>query len=591
VTVEFVLASDESGTGEGLYIDQVRIVGTTEVDTDPIGNDTYGARHYEMKNVGQIAGLGNDDNDLHLPEAWDLVSVSPDIVVAVIDTGVDVTNPHPDLNLVTGYEPDGSVGGGYKVSDLTARYHGTAVAGNVGAVRDNSLGVFGTAPGVKIMPVYMGGEEAELASAIDVAVANGAGILSNSWHWVEASSADIENAITDALNAGRVVLFAAGNGPDREPYTYDVAFPGNLTDSTDVICVGASSPTDEHKAAASSDGYFMWGSSYIGSGPDITAPGPWSYSTDIQGDDGYNPDPSWLLPQGSLIDPADPGSEDYTPTFGGTSSATPKVAGIAALMLSANPDLTPHQVKEILRETADDIDVAGIDDKTGAGRVNAYRAVLGALMHKGLRVHYSFDGSAQDKSGNGNHGIIHGGTFTTDRFGNANSALQFDGIDDFVEIPNEGDFDLQTFTISMIIKVQSLEKENWIISKGPYFGNFTITIHDDQHAYWPGYAGFVYQTVEGNWSWLIPEYAVPVGEFFHLAVTIDPSSFKSYINGDLARTASNPSPPTMNNERVTIGAGGYYSVSNFFAGTIDDVRIYDRALSEVEIRALSNEGG
>jgi hypothetical protein len=260
-------------------------------------------------------------------------------------------------------------------------------------------------------------------------------------------------------------------------------------------------------------------------------------------------------------------------------------------MLSANPDLTPHQVKEILRETADDIDVAGIDDKTGAGRVNAYRAVLGALMHKGLRVHYSFDGSAQDKSGNGNHGIIHGGTFTTDRFGNANSALQFDGIDDFVEIPNEGDFDLQTFTISMIIKVQSLEKENWIISKGPYFGNFTITIHDDQHAYWPGYAGFVYQTVEGNWSWLIPEYAVPVGEFFHLAVTIDPSSFKSYINGDLARTASNPSPPTMNNERVTIGAGGYYSVSNFFTGTIDDVRIYDRALSEVEIRALSNAGG
>jgi len=260
-------------------------------------------------------------------------------------------------------------------------------------------------------------------------------------------------------------------------------------------------------------------------------------------------------------------------------------------MLSANPDLTPHQVKEILRETADDIDVPGVDDKTGAGRVNAYRAVLGALMHKGLRVHYSFDGSAQDKSGNGNDGIIHGGAFTTDRFGNANSALQFDGIDDFVEIPNEGDFDLQTFTISMIIKVENLEKENWIISKGPYFGNFTITIHDNQHSYWPGYAGCVYQTAEGNWSWLIPENAVPVDEFFHLAVTIDSSSFKSYINGDLARTASNPSPPRMNNERVTIGAGGYYSVSNFFIGTIDDVRIYDRALSEVEIRALSNEGG
>ena len=283
VNVEFVFPTDESGTGEGLYIDQVRIVGTTEVDTDPIGNDTYGARQYEMKNAGQIAGLGNDDNDMHVPEAWDLVSVSPDIVVAVIDTGVDVTNPHPDLTLVTGYEPDGSVGGSYKVSDGTAGYHGTAVAGNVGAIRDNSLGVSGTAPGVKIMPVYLGGDESELADAIDVAVANGADILSNSWHWIEASSSDIENAINDALNAGRVVIFAAGNGPDREPYTYDVAFPGNLTGSTDVICVGASSPTDEHKAAASSDGHFMWGSSYIGSGPDITAPSPWSYTTDIEG--------------------------------------------------------------------------------------------------------------------------------------------------------------------------------------------------------------------------------------------------------------------------------------------------------------------
>ena len=589
VHVEFALISDESGTGEGLYIDQVRIVGTTEVDTDPIGNDTYGARQYEMKNAGQIAGLGNDDNDMHVSEAWDLVSVSPHIVVAVIDTGMDLT--HPDLNRFEGYEPDGSAGGSYRASDGAARYHGTAVAGNVGAVRDNSLGVFGTAPGVKIMPVYLGGTESERANAIDVAVANGADILSNSWHWQDAPSSDIENAIIDALNAGRVVLFAAGNGPDREPYTYDVAFPGNLTGSTDVICVGASSPTDEHKAAASSDGYFMWGSSYIGSGPDITAPSPWSYTTDIQGDDGYNPDSSWLPNHGSLIDPGDPSSEDYTPTFGGTSSSTPKVAGIVALMLSANPDLTPHQVKEILRETADDIDLPGIDDKTGAGRVNAHRAVLGALIHKGLKVHYSFDGSAHDNSGNGNHGIIHGATFTTDRFGNANSALQFDGIDGFVEIPNESDFDLQTFTISMIIKIPNLEKENWMISKGPYFGNYTITINDNQYNYWPGYAGYVHQTAVGNWSSLASTSAVPVDEFFHLVVTIDSSSFKSYINGDLARTASNPSPPRMNNERVTIGAGGYYSVSDFFIGTIDDVRIYDRVLSELEIRALSNEGG
>ena len=99
------------------------------MDTQPLGNDTFGGRQYELKNVGQVAGLGTDTNDLHVPEAWGLVSVSPNIVVAVIDDGVDLT--HPDLNLVQGYDHDGTVGGGPKSASDN---HGTACAGNVGAV-------------------------------------------------------------------------------------------------------------------------------------------------------------------------------------------------------------------------------------------------------------------------------------------------------------------------------------------------------------------------------------------------------------------------------------------------------------------------
>jgi hypothetical protein len=233
----------------------------------------------------------------------------------------------------------------------------------------------GTAPGVKIMPVYWGADLAEHASAIDVAVAKGARIVTNSWGWVGAPSSQIESAVRDALDGGVAVLFAAGNGPDRPPYTYDTAFPCNLTGSSDVICVGASSPDDQHKGSASSDGSTWWGSSYVGAGPDVTAPSPWSYSTDRRGAAGYN--------DGSLIDPADPASADYTPTFGGTSSSTPKTAGVAALMLSVNLDLTPAQVKRILRETADDIAPAGFDDRTGAGRVNAGRAVRRAALEVG----------------------------------------------------------------------------------------------------------------------------------------------------------------------------------------------------------------
>ncbi len=355
---EFYYVSDDLDLYEGVYIDDIRIVGTTNVDTQPLGNDPYGGRQYELRNVGQVAGLGNDLNDLQIPEALNLVTVSSQVVVAVIDEGVELT--HPDLNLVQGYDHNGDPGGGPKTSQES---HGTACAGNVGAIINNGIGVAGTAPGVKIMPIHWGSTQANLASAIDVAVTNGADILSNSWGWVGAPNSTIASAIDDALADGRAVIFAAGNGPDRPPWTYDVAFPGNLTATKAIVTVGASSLTDEHKATASSDGEFGWGSSYVGSGPDVVAPGPWSYTTDRLGALGYN--------DGSTLSNA-----DYTPDFGGTSSSTPKVAGIVALMLSANPDLTPSQIKLILRATADDIDASGVDDKTGAGRVNAYRAVL-----------------------------------------------------------------------------------------------------------------------------------------------------------------------------------------------------------------------
>ncbi|MEE9367410.1 MAG: S8 family serine peptidase [Pontiella sp.] len=370
---------------EGCYIDDVRIVATTNVDTDPLGNDTYGARLWSHRNTGQIAGLGDDSNDLHIVEAWDETSVSSEIVIAIIDEGVDLT--HPDLNLVTGYDHDGSVGGGPRGS------HGTACAGEAGAIRNNGIGVIGTAPGVKIMPIYMGDTDAEIANSIDVAVTKGAKILSNSWGGVGWSSTDIEDAINDAIAAGCVVLFAAGNGPDRSPYNYNVAFPGSLNSSSDVICIGASSPTDEHKSASSSDGLHGWGSSYVGAGPDVVASTTWSYTTDWQGANGYNP--------GGGIKVGDDGN--YTHDFGGTSSATPKAAGIVALMLSQNPTLTPAEVKVILKNTANDIDLAGADDKTGAGRVNAYLAVLSSAFNPvesatiytaGSMVYIDFQGTA-----------------------------------------------------------------------------------------------------------------------------------------------------------------------------------------------------
>jgi subtilisin family serine protease len=360
---QFIFSSDGSVGAEGVYIDDIRIVGTTNVDTEPLGNDPYAGREYELRNVGQIAALGTGNDDLNVPEAWALQTISPSLVLAIVDDGVDLT--HPDLNLVTGYNGfDGAVGGG----PLDANsFHGTACAGNAGAKRGNAIGVAGTGAGVKIMPVAHGTTYNDLANGINVAVSHGAKILSNSWGWVGAPSQVITDAIDAALAANRVVLFAAGNGPDRPPYTYEVAFPGILTGTRNIITVGASSPTDEHKNASSSDGQNTWGSSYVGAGPDVVAPGPWSYTTDRQGAVGYN------------TNAATTGVDaDYEFQFGGTSSSTPKVAGIVALILSKSPALTPLQVKNLLKSTAADIDTAGVDDRTGSGRVDAL-AALNAL--------------------------------------------------------------------------------------------------------------------------------------------------------------------------------------------------------------------
>ena len=211
---EFRYLSDDNTQKEGVYLDDIRIIGTTEIDTTPLGTDTYSARHWDKKNVGQVAGYGTDNNDLRTDEAWGLVNVSQNIIIAIVDGGVELT--HPDLNLVTGYEPDGAVGGGPRGEPRDA--HGTNCAGDAAAIGDNGVGVIGQAPGCKIMPVFSGGTTAENSSAIDVAVARGAQIISNSWGNVRAPSQDETNAITQALNDNRIVLFAAGNGPDRFPF-------------------------------------------------------------------------------------------------------------------------------------------------------------------------------------------------------------------------------------------------------------------------------------------------------------------------------------------------------------------------------------
>jgi len=367
VWIALVFRSDGSIVYKGAYIDDVVIEKITG-GYESLTNDTYDHLQWSLSNNGQLWGTPGADIDA--PRAWNEAD-GTGVTVAIIDEGVDLT--HPDLagNLVTGYDAtDKSLAGDAEGDDA----HGTACGGIAAAITNNSLGVAGIAHGASIMPVRIaydngsGGwatQDSWIADGITWAVNNGADVLSNSWGGGSPSTA-INDAFNHARTNGRdgkgcVVLVASGNSDGA------VSYPATLED---VQAVGALSPCDERKAPTSCDGEYWWGSNF-GSELDITAPGVHMYTTDIQGSRGYNTD----------------ADGDYFYNFNGTSSACPTAAGVAALIVGANPDLTAQQVESSLQQSADDLGTPGWDELTGFGRVNAARAV-GAPMGGGYNPAY-----------------------------------------------------------------------------------------------------------------------------------------------------------------------------------------------------------
>jgi subtilisin family serine protease len=323
--------------------------------------DEYFPLQWHLHNTGQSGGTPGAD--INAPAAWEITTGDPNIVVAVLDTGVD--SSHPDLvnNLVPGYDfyddddlPD-PVGGSIPA-------HGTCCAGLIAAEGNNSIGVVGVTWKCKIMPIrtYMWGgwgdtPESEIATAIRWSAVHGADVLSNSWGdnmpLPIIHSAFVDVTQKDGIGRdgkGCIVLCASGNNNSRA--TPPASFP-------EVVAVGATDNSDEH-----------WYYSNYGPELDIVAPsgprrgeaGMYIWTTDITGNRGfnmYNRDPSIL---------------DYC-DFGGTSGACPIAAGIAALILSIEPELTNEEVRHFLERSAKDLGEPGRDDYYGWGRVDAWAAL------------------------------------------------------------------------------------------------------------------------------------------------------------------------------------------------------------------------
>ncbi|MCK4825798.1 S8 family serine peptidase, partial [bacterium] len=350
----------------------------------PPPNDPYFGEQWHLENTGQDGGLAGED--VHAIDAWKMSTGDPEIVIAIIDDGVDID--HPDLkdNIWQNPDPSKEDKHGWNFydddDDPRPRYfrypyyehtgndnHGTPCAGVAAAVGNNREGIAGIAFGCKILPVKIWGAD-DLAPLGDVADAiRFAGSIADvlSCSWSSPPSSNISQAIEEVTRDGRngkgaVVLFATGN-EIYDIYRKSINYPASVPEA---IAVGAS--TNQGKRA--------WYSCY-GAGIDFVAPSGGGtkeiFTTDISiPNRGYNTGDI------SMGDPAGL----YCNSFSGTSSATPLAAGIAALILSANPNLTQDKVRQIMRNTADKIDgnynTNGWSTEYGYGRVNAYKAVKAA---------------------------------------------------------------------------------------------------------------------------------------------------------------------------------------------------------------------
>jgi len=290
------------------------------------------------------------------PDAWMITHGRSDIVVAVIDTGIDTSIPqlaesmwvNPGEIAGNGRDDDGNGyvddihGWDFRDGDYSSligtdlHWHGTFVAGII-AAQPGEVPIVGVAPGVKIMDVRFLDSNNTFSSrdwnmfveAIDYAVDNGADIINMSVYANGNPPSTLQSAIHRAVQSGVVIIGISGNTGQT-----GVLYPGKYND---VIAVAATTEDDLH-------------ASFSTSGPEVS-----------------------LCAPGDGITSFVPGGQ--TSTRSGTSFAAPHVTGTLALILSAYPSLSPSQAVDILMGSLTDLGARGFDPSFGQGLIDAFEAV------------------------------------------------------------------------------------------------------------------------------------------------------------------------------------------------------------------------
>ena len=292
---------------------------------------------------------------IHMGQAWDLETGKPDVIVAVVDTGVAYENyggytQAPDLAQTKFVFPHDSVDGDGHPNDTNG--HGTHVTGTIAQSTNNGIGVAGVAYGCSIMPIRSlgtgGGTHAQFADAFTWAADYGAKVINYSGGGPD--SVTKENACEYAYERGVTICAASGNenGAVEYPAAYDQY----------CIAVGATR-FDETR------------SDYSNYGPQLDVVAPGGDANVDQNGDGY---PDGVLQQ-TYTATDNPASGFSYQFWQGTSMATPHVSGVAALYISITGISNPDAVRNQLQTTAHDLGAPGRDNYFGYGLIDAYRVL------------------------------------------------------------------------------------------------------------------------------------------------------------------------------------------------------------------------
>jgi thermitase len=313
---------------------------------DLIPNDTFFPSQWGLQRI-------------NAPRAWPLTEGDPNIVIAVLDQGVELG--HPDLNLwPISYSTITHTFDGSPVGN-----HGTACAGIISSQIDNATGAAGLAGKCRVMAIATNFADTEVAEGLYFAADNGARVVSMSFgvypSWMIWDFTIIEAAL-QYCQQKNVLLVAATGNENQNVSRFPATDPRTLG-------VGGSNRDDVRKAVGDTSIEPFWGACF-GPDVDVVAPCLEIPTTDRLGAAGYT-------------------LTDYDMFFDGTSAATPHVAALAGLILSLRPSLTNLEVRQIISETTDKINTPAYvylptagkpfgtwNNDVGYGRINAERALL-----------------------------------------------------------------------------------------------------------------------------------------------------------------------------------------------------------------------